>query len=183
MILTTAIGDLSTLISKWRNTMKKIIITLLIVCTPLSISATEIVAPDMELGHWVTTTDTSDIIEQTLAAMPEASRATMRKMMQTQMKGTSTTEQCITKELLDNYEQQAQAAYAKQSDCEFNVVESTDKKFVATISCAGTLSTINTKFISAKLNESTVTTKLEGGGETKIATVSEWKSSTCPKGL
>jgi hypothetical protein len=42
---------------------------------------------------------------------------------------------------------------------------------------------ITTTFINPKRNESTVVSNISGMDETKLTSVSEWKSNVCPEGL
>lgn len=163
--------------------MKKNIACALVFCIPLLVSATDIVAPNMEPGHWISTTDTSAILEQTLASVPEESRAMVRKMMEQKMQEANTTEQCVTKEILTNFDQEIKNKLGNHDNCEFNVTESTREKFAATLSCTGSIINITTNVINSKKNESTVISNVTGMAETKIKLLSEWKSSVCPSGL
>jgi len=162
--------------------MKKLTMFVLAFCAPAIVAATEVVVPDMELGYWVTTADTSSMIEKALASMPEASREMMRNMMQEKMKESATSRQCITKETMSNFDEQMKEAFAENPSCKFTVTESTKSKFSATVSCDGTTSLLTTNFVSARRNESTITSSVPGMGETTITSVSEWTSSTCPGG-
>jgi uncharacterized membrane protein YhiD involved in acid resistance len=162
--------------------MKKMTMIILAFCAPTVVAATEVVVPDMELGYWVTTADTSSMIEQALAAIPEASREMVRNMMKEKMKDSATSKQCITKESMSSFDEQMKEAFAENSSCKFDITESTKSKFSATVSCEGTTSHITTKFVSSKRNESTITSSVPGMGETIITSVSEWTSSTCPGG-
>ncbi len=163
--------------------MKKIVICALACSAPLLVTAAEIVVPDMELGHWITTADTSAMLEQTLASIPKESREMVRKMMKEKMEESTTTEQCVTKESLSNFDQQIENAFGQQDNCEYKIDESTNKKLSAILTCAGSSMLITTVFTSSKRNESTVVSKMAGVEETKISTVAEWQSSSCPEGL
>lgn len=163
--------------------MKKLILCSLACFISLTSFAKEIVVPEMELGHWVTTTDISAMLEKTLSSVPEASRAMMRKMMEKEMKESSTSEQCITKESLSNFDQQIKETLGDNSHCKFDVIESNSKTLIATLKCSDSLIQINTKFINSKLSKSTITSDVTGIETTKITSTTEWKSSVCPKGL
>lgn len=162
--------------------MKKIIICILALCTSFVTQANEIVIPDLELGHWVTTTDSSAFIEQALASIPEESRAMVRQMMKEKMKSSSTSDQCITKDTLKNIDKQMENAFG-DNQCEHNITESNKKNLAVTMKCSGSVIKINTRFINAKLSESAITTNVEGMASTTMKMTSKWKSNTCPQGI
>lgn len=163
--------------------MKKLLLCALICFAPSVFAETKITPPDMALGHWVTTADMSEIIEQTLAKMPEETRAMVRGMMEEKMKDSSRTEQCITEDTLNNFDQQVKQAFGKDTDCKIDVIESNSKKFVVALTCPGTAMKITTDVINDKRNETTMVSNIAGMGETAVTSVSAWQSSTCPAGL
>ncbi len=163
--------------------MKKIVACAIACYMPLAFSGTEIVVPDLELGHWVTTVDTSAMVEEALAAVPESSRAMVKKMMEQQMQSSSTSNQCITQETLDSFDEQIKDSFGAQNNCEFNVIESSSEKFVATMQCPESVLRVETNIISSKRNESTLVSDVAGMGQTTITSVSKWVSSDCPAGL
>lgn len=163
--------------------MKNLIFITFAFFAPSVFSQPAITPPDMTPGHWVTTADMSSIIEQTLASMPEESRDMMRGMIEARMKDSSVTEQCITEETLNNFEQQVKEAFSNETNCELNVAESTSKKFVLTLQCPDSDIQVTTNIINDKRTETTVVTNVAGLGETAISSVSEWQSATCPANL
>jgi len=164
------------------NIMKKIIICIFVLYTSFVTQANEIVIPDLALGHWVTTTDTSAFIEQALASIPEESRTMVRQMMTEKMKSSSTSDQCITKDTLKNIDKQMKDAFG-DNQCELNITKSNKKKLAVSMTCLGSVININTSFINAKLSESAITTNVEGMASTTMKMTSKWKSSICPKGI
>ncbi len=146
-------------------------------------AAVEIVAPDMELGHWTSTVDQSALIDQMLAQVPPESRAMAKTMMEQQMQASSVTQQCITQENLTNFDLQMKEALSAAKNCDFAVTESTSEKFVGKMTCPGSLINIETKFVSAKRSESIITTEVAGMDKTTITSLSEWQSADCPAGL
>ncbi len=146
-------------------------------------AAVEIVAPDMELGHWTSTVDQSALIDQMLAQVPPESRAMAKTMMEEQMQASSVTQQCITQENLTNFDLQMKEALSAAKNCDFAVTESTSEKFVGKMTCPGSLINIETKFVSAKRSESIITTEVAGMDKTTITSLSEWQSADCPAGL
>lgn len=166
-----------------KKIMKKIIISALAAFTPFIGSATNIVIPDIELGHWETTTDSSDFIEQALASVPEASRDMVRKMMEDKMKSSSHSQQCITEDVLNNFDQQMKSALGDNKDCQLEVMKSTKTNLVAAMNCPGSAIQINTRFINPKYSESVVISHVDGMGATKIKMSAKWKSNTCPAGI
>ena len=163
--------------------MKKIIACACICYMPIAAFAVKIVVPEMELGHWVTKVDASSMLEKALASVPKENRAMVKKMMEQKVQSTRTSGQCITKEKLANFDQQIKQAFGEQNNCKFKVIESNRKKFVATMNCPGSVVQIETNIISAKRNESTITSNVGGGGESILTSVSEWQSSECPASL
>lgn len=163
--------------------MKKLILCSLIFCSPLIVAQTKITPPNMDLGYWVTSVDQSGIIESALLGVPEESRAMVREMMAESMQESMTTEQCITEETLSNFDGQIEDAFSGDSDCEFNVTESSSEKFMATISCPGSVMQITTDVINSKRNESIMVSKVAGMAETEITSIAEWQSSVCPADL
>jgi hypothetical protein len=163
--------------------MKKTMILILAFCTPLTVNATDIETLNMKLGHWVTTTDTSALVEKMLANVPKESRAMVKEMMQKKMESSNTADQCITSEILENFDKQIKETFSTNKECSFDVSESTSDKFAAEITCPGSTNSIITNVISSKRNESTITTKVAGVDSTTITSVSEWKSEVCPEGI
>ncbi|MDX2463060.1 MAG: DUF3617 family protein [Porticoccus sp.] len=163
--------------------MKKLLLCTLICFASSVFAETKIRPPDMALGHWITTADMSKIIEQTLAKMPEDSRAMIRGMMEEKMKGSSTTEQCITEDTLNNFDQQIKETFSNDTDCEFNIIESSSKTFMSAIECPGSVIQITMIVINDKRNGTTVVNNVVGQDKTEITSVSEWQSSICPAGL
>ncbi|MFK8068703.1 MAG: DUF3617 domain-containing protein [Gammaproteobacteria bacterium] len=163
--------------------MKKTMIFFLIFCSPLFVSAVEITPPDMDLGHWVTTVDSSAMMKQMLANVPEESRAMVEEMMKKQMQESSSSEQCITQEILESFDKQMETAFSREQDCDFNISESTSEKFVADFNCPGSSTHIVTNVINSKRSESLITTQVDGMDKTTITSVSEWKSAVCPEGI
>ncbi len=161
--------------------MKKFIIIAFIAYTSLTSAATDITPPNMELGHWITTIDQSAIIEQALASLPEESRVMALKMMKEKMQSSTRSEQCITKDALRNFDKSIKDTFSdiNKKDCSFDVTESTNKKFAATMTCPGTVTQITTDVINSKRNESTIVIGV-GAAEKTLKAVSEWKSSVCP---
>lgn len=158
--------------------MKKLIIATFALYSSFITQANELVVPDLELGHWVTVSDASDFIEQALASIPKESRAMARQMMEANLKNSSTTEQCITKSTLENFEEEIKNAFG-DSNCALNIQESNKKGFALTMNCQGAAIQINTVFINSKLSESSITSKVEGMPATTIKAVSKWKSKAC----
>ena len=163
--------------------MKKATLFLLLLSTSLIANASKIVAPNMDLGHWITITDTSAMVEQMLANVPESSRAMVKEMMQKQMQKNSTNEQCITKETLENFDEQLKETFAKQQNCDFDIVESTRTKFVGDLNCSGSKMRVVTNVIDSKRNETKITTRVAGTKETTVTSMSKWQSATCPAGI
>jgi|GEM_PF-1569246 len=163
--------------------MRTIVASALACYMPLAFSATEIVVPDLDLGHWVTTVDTSELVEKALAAVPASSRAMLKNIIEQQLQGASTSDQCITQETLDNFDDQIKEGFGNQTNCEFNIIESSSEKFVATMQCPEADLRAETNIISSKRNESTLVSDVAGMGKTTIKSVSEWVSSDCPAGL
>lgn len=163
--------------------MNKVTLLFLLCGTPLMASAVEIVAPDMELGHWTSTVDQSAMIEQMLAQIPPESRAMAKSMMENQMREASVTQQCITPEILSNFDGQMQEAFSAANNCNFAVSESTSKKFVGKMVCPGSIINIETRVVHSKRNESIITTEIAGMDKTTITSVSEWQSAVCPEGI
>ena len=163
--------------------MKKIISCIIACFMPLTVSATEIVVPNMAPGHWVTTADMSAMLEKALASIPEASRAMAKEMMKKSMQPSIISEYCITKENLANYEEQVKSNFNGENNCKLDVTESTSEIFSATMNCSSMAIHITTKVINSKKNETIVISKTPDAGETKITTVSEWQSSVCPDGI
>ena len=163
--------------------MKKFTLLLLVCCIPSVVGAVELVAPNMALGHWTTTVDQSAMIEQALAKVPAESRAMVKEMMQKQMQDTSTTQQCITPEILANFDEQMKEAFSAAQNCTFNVSESTTEKFAAKVSCPGSIINIVTNIVNSKRSESMITTEVDGMGKSTMSSVSEWQSEVCPEGI
>lgn len=165
--------------------MKKLLILSTILFPTFTLADTKITAPDMDLGHWVTTVDQSQMIDQMLSSMPEETRAMMRSMMEEQLKDSATTELCVTPEYIDNYDQQIKDAFKQEGtqDCAINVIESTKKKFIGDLTCSGSVMNISMVVINSKRQESSIEGDFGGIGNTKLTTVSEWKSSSCPEGI
>jgi len=163
--------------------MKKIIISLLACYTPFIVNATEIVTPDIELGNWVTTTDVSAFIAQALAGVPEATRPMLRKMMEDQMEGANNANQCITKDILANFDKQLKSAFGENQDCKFAVTESSKAKLVASMTCPGSVMKIETLFVNDKLSTSSLKTNAQGMPETTLNMTSKWTSSDCSEGV
>lgn len=163
--------------------MKKTMLLIFACCTPLIVNAADIKTLNMKLGHWVTTTDTSALVDKMLANMPEESRAMVKEMMQKEMESSNKSDQCITAEVLENFDKKLKETFSGNKECSFNVSESTSEKFVADIECPGSKNNIVTNVINSKRNESTITTKAAGVDSTTITSVSEWQSDICPEGI
>jgi len=163
--------------------MKNIITFFVVSFAAMTVTASEIKALNMDIGHWVTTVDQSAMIEQMLAQIPEESRAMMQDMMKKKIQEASTSEQCITAETLENFDEQLKNSFSKELNCTFNVSTSTSEKFVGDLSCPGSTIHIETSVVNSKRNESKITTKINGMDDTTMTSVSEWKSKNCPQGL
>lgn len=163
--------------------MKKTILLILACCTPLIVNAADIKPLNMKPGHWVTTTDTSALVEKMLANVPKESHELVKEMMPEKMASSKRSDQCITPEILENFDKQMKDNFSGNKECSFNVSESTREKFVAEIKCPGSTNLITTNVINSKRNESIVTTKAEGESTTTITSISEWKSDVCPEGI
>lgn len=147
-------------------------------------AAEEFVPLDMKLGYWETTSEIgeSDMVKNMLANLPEAQREQVRAMMKSQIK-TQIVKQCITKESLQNMEQQMKDSFGKENQCDFTVTSSTRREFIGNLNCGDNITTIHTKVINPKRNESDVVSEMGGMGSTKLRTIAEWKSDTCPAGV
>lgn len=158
--------------------MKKLIIATFVLSTSFLSHANEMVVPELELGHWITVSDTSDFIEQALSSVPEESREFARQMMKTKLESASTTEQCITENTLQNFDEQIKNAFG-DSRCDMNIQESNENNLAIIMTCPGSVINIKTAFINTKLSESTITTVIDGMPSSTIKAVSKWKSKAC----
>lgn len=163
--------------------MKNSIAVFIFSFAAMTVTASEIKALNMDLGHWVTTVDQSAMIEQMLAQIPEESRAMMQDMMKKKIQEASTSEQCITAETLANFDKQLKNSFAKELNCTFDVSVSTSDKFIGDLSCPDSTIHIETTVINSKRNESKITTKIGGMDRTTMTSASVWKSKSCPQGL
>lgn len=162
--------------------MKKITVLLAVFSMSLIATSAEVVPPNMELGHWLTTVDQSAMIEKVLSGVPKESRAMVEKMMEKKMQTTSATEQCVTQKTLENFDEQVKGALSQNKECDFNVLKSTSAKFVAELVCDGSVMHMDTTVINSKRHETLVSTKISGVDTTTITSISEWKSAVCPNG-
>lgn len=169
--------------SSGMNMMNKATLLFLLCGTPLVASAVDIVAPDMELGHWTSTVDQSALIEQMLAQVPPESRAMAKGMMEKQMQASSVTQQCITPKMLSNFDDQMKEAFSAARNCDFAVSESTSEKFVGKMICPGSIINIETNVVNPKRSESIITTEVAGMDKATITSVAEWQSAVCPEGI
>jgi len=152
---------------------------------PLYAHAGQAIVPlDMELGYWEITSEMgkNDIIDQMLASLPESQRAQMRAMMEGNMKP-PVVKQCITEASLKDMDKQLQEALGAQQHCQFEVTKSTNKEFMGELNCSGNMTTVHTKVISSKRQESNVITNMADMGSANIRTIAVWKSNICPSGL
>ena len=150
----------------------------------------KIVPLDTEYGLWVTTTNTNQekMMDKMLEKYPESQRAMMKKMMSKMIpknnannKENMKQEQCITKDSYKNMESTIKKSLGQKNtqNCKLNVTKSTSKYFAAVIDCGVVKSTVQTKVINAKRNESLVVTNIPTMGRQEIKAVSVWKSSKC----
>lgn len=163
--------------------MKKFILLIFVCCASAVSAQTEIARPNMDLGHWVTTSDQSDVIDRAVAAVPEMARNMVREMMEQRMPVSSSSEVCITEDILSNFDKKIEEVLDEKLSCTFDVIESTGELLVATATCHGALLEITSKVVSPKLNEARVVSNFMGMGETQITAVSEWQSADCPAWL
>jgi len=163
----------------------KITLFLSLLFSAFCANADETIVPlDMELGYWEITSEIGEnnIIQQMLAKMPEAQRAQMRAMMESEMKQ-PVVKQCITEDSLKDMNAQLREAFGGQQQCKFKVTNSNNKEFMGELDCAGSITTIHTKVITSKRHESNVVSHIPEMGTNDILTIAEWKSATCPTGL
>lgn len=165
--------------------MKKLLYPLLLGITLTAQAQPAITPLDIELGYWEMTSEMAenDMMKQMLANVPEAQRAQMKAMMQSQMKPT-VIKQCITKQSMQQLDKQFQQAFAGQQQCQFKLTQSTSQQFSGVITCTGGVVTeVHTKVINTKRHETNVTTQVPQMGTNKIKSVAQWISATCPAGL
>lgn len=163
--------------------MKKLFVLFLIVIASQVKADVELVALDMELGYWETTTQID--IEGMLANVPDKQKAMVRGMMADKMK-VPVHKQCITQDTLKDMEAQMRESFKSVGDdCNLHVTQSTSQKFNGVLNCKGgaTKTTINTKSVNSKRLETQIMTDMGGMGKNNIKTVGEWKSATCPHGV
>lgn len=160
--------------------MKKITLIVLLVFAPLFGLAQEIKSLDMELGYWVITVDNSDLIEDMLANIPAQSREEVRSALEKQMEEKSKTNQCVTQETLENFDEQMKNALGKNQECNFKVVESTKKSFFANLICPDSTMSIKMSVVNSKLNNSQITAQEKDQELIVMKTVSKWQSVKCP---
>lgn len=163
--------------------MKTIMIFLLVVTAYQVKAEVELVPLDMELGYWETNSQMD--VEAMLANIPKEQREMLRGMMSSKMK-IPVIKQCITQKTLEDMEKQMKESFdSAGSDCDLDVMKSTDQEFNGVLTCAGgkTTMTIETRVINTKRIESQVVAEMGGMGQNNIKTVGEWKSATCPDGI
>jgi hypothetical protein len=129
---------------------------------------------DMKPGLWEFTTDTSAIMEQALAKIPEAQREMVKKMMakstEAMIKPVKT---CQTKEMISDPE-----GVFKQ-DCKYEVLKSSKTYAKVKFSCKeGINAEVEVNVKSPTEQISTVKTN-QLNTDNKIKTVGKWISSDC----
>ncbi len=138
---------------------------------------------DMKPGLWEFTTDTSAIMEQALAKIPEAQREMVKKMMakstEAMVKPVKT---CQTKEMISDPEgvfKQQVASNPKMKDCKYEVLKSSKTYAKVKFSCKDGISAeveVNVKSPTEQI--STVKTN-QLNNDNKIKTVGKWISNDC----
>lgn len=138
---------------------------------------------DIKVGMWEYTTDMgkNNFLEDKLAAMPEAQRAMVKKMMAAQMKKMNKpVKQCLTKEQLNN----PMHFFKKSSkDCTLAISKSTKSKFEGEMKCKNGMKNVKIDVVavnSKKLN-TTAIINLPNGSKKKITSVGVWLSAGCLK--
>jgi hypothetical protein len=138
---------------------------------------------DMKPGLWEFTTDTSAIMEQALAKIPEAQREMVKKMMakstEAMIKPVKT---CQTKEMISDPEgvfKQQVASNPKMKDCKYEVLKSSKTYAKVKFSCKeGINAEVEVNVKSPTEQISTVKTN-QLNTDNKIKTVGKWISSDC----
>lgn len=147
---------------------------------------TTLVPLDIELGYWESTTkiEESEMMKSVLASVPEAQRAQMRQMMHSGINST-VGRQCVTEKSFADMKNMLKETYGGDNEqgCKLDVIKSSDKEFLGSMTCAGMPSTIHTQVINSKHHKSTVINAVPGMGENKVVSSSQWKSAECPADL
>jgi len=164
--------------------MIKLLAMSLALATSMSFADVDLVPLDMELGYWETTTEMfeSDAMKKVLESLPESKRAQFSEMMKSRMQK-PIGKQCITADSFTDFAEKFKTSMGGNSDCRFTIKKSTAQEFIAELNCAGNATTIHTKVIDAKRQESNIVNTTGAMGQNKIRTVAQWKSSTCPAGV
>lgn len=159
--------------------MKKLLLLVLTCLSTSALAESKITPPDVELGLWVTKTDTSALVEQALKQVPAEMHDMMRGMIEKQMEASSNVEQCFTQELLESFDEQMKKSLANQPKCNLDIIESTSKKLVAETNCDGNLIKITTDVINSKQIDTKIEGNFTGQGEAVIKSTAKWQSSSC----
>lgn len=161
--------------------MKTLLTIGLITLSSMAYADVELVPLDMEFGYWETTTEMleSEALKNVLASVPEAQRDQVRAMMASQTK-MPITKQCITAETFENFEEKFKESMGGQTSCKFIFTKSTSQEFSGSLNCGAMVTTLHTKVINSKRQETEAVSTAGQMGQTKIRNIAEWKSATCP---
>lgn len=164
--------------------MKKLAFCTLILACSAASADTTLVPLDMEPGYWETSTEIleSEAMQNILASVPEAQREQVRAMMKSKTT-IPVTKQCVTAESFDNFEEKFKEAMGGQSSCQFDITLSTSKEFRGVLDCGEFVTTVHTKAINSKRQETEAVSSAGALGDTKMRGVTVWKSATCPAGV
>lgn len=164
--------------------MKNLVFCSLLMACGAVFADTALVPLDMEPGYWETSTEIleSEAMQNILASVPEAQREQVRAMMKSKTT-IPVTKQCITAESFNNFEEKFKEAMGGQSSCKFNITQSTSKEFRGVLDCGEFVTTVHTKAVNSKRQETEAVSTAGQLGETKMRGITVWKSATCPAGV
>lgn len=143
-----------------------------------------IVPLDMEFGYWEFRTEMleSEMMTKMLESMPESQRAMVSDMMKNKLKF-PTVKQCITADDFESFEEKFKESMGGNMNCDIEIQESSSKEFLGKFVCDTHTMQIKTRAINTKRQETEIMSDMAGQGLTKMRSVGEWQSSTCPDGI